>query len=97
MCLQVDVETGQSCTFNEFVQQVKHLSDALWDLGLRHGDRILSCCKNNIDFPVLFFAVTKLGAVVSPCNPLFTPGIWCFTMLTRFFLNNIFATYLVIF
>ncbi len=51
-------------------RQLEHSSDAmlldLLDRGVRHGDRVMIQSPNVVELVVLYFALSKLGAVASP-------------------------------
>lgn len=52
---------------------VDRFAYALANLGVRRGDRVSLCLPNVPQFPIAFYATLKLGAVVVPTNPLYTP------------------------
>jgi len=47
------------------------LAPALYDLGLRKGDRIILVLQNVPQFLVAVYAAWKLGAIVVPLNPMY--------------------------
>src|SRR5439155_20772256 len=79
--------------------QLEHLSDAcasgLASVGVRRGDRVALLLPNCPQFVIAQFAIWKLGAIVTPLNPIYTepdlegpirqPGIETIVRLTRFY------------
>lgn len=61
---------GQVFTYRELLHRAQGLSHLLLEGGLKKGDRVGVLFPNNPDFISAFFAVTELGGVVVPINPL---------------------------
>ncbi|KAH7425924.1 hypothetical protein KP509_11G077600 [Ceratopteris richardii] len=70
----VDALSGQSFTYLELHHHIRSVARAISALGIRQHDVVLILSPNSIFFPVLFFAVISLGAVVTTVNPLYTRG-----------------------
>ena len=51
----------------------------LKDLGVQPGDRVALVAPNVVAFPVAYYAILRLGAVVVPMNPLLKPGEVAYT------------------
>src|SRR5882762_3233714 len=58
----------------------KSISDAAWRfanglrrLGVKTGDRLALVLPNSPQFVIAFYGALRAGAVVVPCNPLYTP------------------------
>ena len=58
----------------------KSISDAAWRfanglrrLGVKTGDRVALVLPNSPQFVIAFYGALRAGAVVVPCNPLYTP------------------------
>ena len=51
----------------------------LRDLGVEPGDRVALIAPNVVAFPVAYYAILRLGAVVVPMNPLLKPGEVAYT------------------
>eukprot|EP01132_Coremiostelium_polycephalum_P017029 gene17029-20419_t len=51
--------------FDKFSNQIAH---GLIQKGLRPGDKIALSCPNNPYFPILYFGILKMGAIVVPLN-----------------------------
>ena len=59
-------------TYGEFHRRSNRLAHALARLGVRRGDRVAVLATNRVEYPILYFAVLKLGAIVVPVNARFT-------------------------
>nr|CAB3497053.1 unnamed protein product [Digitaria exilis] len=69
-----DAATGQALTFAAVRSAFLTTAVALASrAGVRPGDVVLLLAPNCVLYPVCFFAVTALGAVVTTANPLYTP------------------------
>ncbi|HTD64129.1 MAG TPA: AMP-binding protein, partial [Verrucomicrobiae bacterium] len=58
----------------------KSISDAAWRfanglrrLGVKTGDRVALVLPNSPQFVIAFYGALRAGAIVVPCNPLYTP------------------------
>src|SRR2546421_2680328 len=58
----------------------KSISDAAWQfanglrrLGVKKGDRVALVLPNSPQFVVAFYGALRAGAILVPCNPLYTP------------------------
>lgn len=70
----IDVfERGERATYLEMDHLSNKYARALRAIGVRKGDRIGVMLPNCIDFPILWFALAKLGAVMVPINMRYTP------------------------
>ncbi|KAJ1640707.1 hypothetical protein T492DRAFT_1131388 [Pavlovales sp. CCMP2436] len=66
-------ETG-SRTFAELHTDVLRIAGALRARGLQRGDVVAVVSPNHLDYGTLALAVLRLGAVLSPANPAYTPA-----------------------
>ncbi len=64
---------GAQWTFGEVKSQVDRLATALYDLGIAKGDRVGIMLPNCPQYLICFFAIVKLGAIVTNINPIYTP------------------------
>lgn len=72
--MAIDVfERGERLTYSEMDRWSNKYARALRAFGVRKGDRIVVMLPNRIEFPVLWFAFAKLGAVLVPINLAYTP------------------------
>ena len=58
-------------TFREFDGMVKRIAAGLEKQGVRRGDHVALLLGTQIEFPLTFFALMKLGAMVVPLNTRF--------------------------
>lgn len=66
-------ERGECATYSEMDRWSNKTAHALRAFGVRKGDRIGVMLPNRIEFPILWFAFAKLGAVLVPVNMHYTP------------------------
>ncbi|APG14903.1 acyl-CoA synthetase [Bradyrhizobium japonicum] len=70
----IDVfDRGERATYSEMDRLSNKYAHGLRALGVRKRDRIGVMLPNRIEFPVLWFAIAKLGAVMVPINMRYTP------------------------
>jgi long-chain acyl-CoA synthetase len=65
---------GRTMNYKALAESVDRFAGALYELGVRKGERvalILPNCPQNV---IAFFAALRLGAVVVQHNPLYTPS-----------------------
>lgn len=65
-------ERGELATYSELDQLSSKCANALRGFGVRKRDRIGVMLPNRIEFPILWFAIAKLGAVMVPINMRYT-------------------------
>jgi fatty-acyl-CoA synthase len=61
-------------TYGRFDALANRLAHALRALGVRHGDRVSTLAQNRVEYPVVYFALAKLGAVHVPVNFRYREG-----------------------
>ncbi|WP_027577735.1 class I adenylate-forming enzyme family protein [Bradyrhizobium sp. WSM1743] len=72
--IAIDVfERGERATYSEMEQLSNKYARALRTFGVRKGDSIGVMLPNRIAFPIFWFAIAKLGAVMVPINIRYTP------------------------
>ena len=64
---------GRRISYRVLGDHSDRLAKAFKEMGLGKGDVIALHMPNNPAYTVTFFAALKIGAVVSPMNPLYTP------------------------
>ena len=64
---------GNELSFWEIKQRVDRLAGALHRLGIRKGDRVGIMLQNCPQYSMSFFAILRLGAIVTNINPIYTP------------------------
>src|SRR5690349_5591485 len=50
-----------------------HFANGLRRLGVKTGDRVAIMLPNTPQFVIAFYGALRAGAIVVPCNPLYTP------------------------
>jgi long-chain acyl-CoA synthetase len=59
-------------TYGQFDDAVNRFAAALQGLGVGKGSLVAIHLPNCPQFPIAYFAVLRLGAIVVPCNPVYT-------------------------
>jgi acyl-CoA synthetase (AMP-forming)/AMP-acid ligase II len=59
-------------TYAAFHARSNQLARALARLGVGRGDRVAVMANNRVEYPIIYFAVLKLGAIVVPVSARFT-------------------------
>src|SRR6266700_7361598 len=62
-------EKDVNMTYRELDALVNAFANALLDLGIRKGDRVCLLMTNRPEFVVSWFALARVGAIISPMNP----------------------------
>ena len=63
---------GAQLSYRELRSQVDRLSKALHEMGIQKGDRVGIMLPNSPQYIVSFFAIVRLGAIVTNINPTYT-------------------------
>ncbi|MEA2076933.1 MAG: AMP-binding protein [Candidatus Marinimicrobia bacterium] len=63
---------GEKCNFKTFLKEVEQCADAFWARGIRKSDRVTICLPNVPQAVITFYALNKIGAIVSEIHPLST-------------------------
>lgn len=66
--IAVSVPGGHSITYGDLSRLTDRLRDRLWDLGVRHGDRVGFRLHKSIDSVVTLFGIMKTGAAYVPVD-----------------------------
>src|SRR5262245_19501939 len=61
-------------TYGELDALSNRLANSLRALGVRHGDRVATLALNRREYPALYFAVAKIGAIHVPVNFRYRAG-----------------------
>jgi long-chain acyl-CoA synthetase len=64
---------GTRIDYRQHNQNVDRFAAALQKLGVRKGDRVAVHLPNCPQFIIAYYAVLRIGAIVVPCNPIYTP------------------------
>lgn len=70
----VSAETGESKSYNFFLQNSVNLALTLQELGLKKGDVVSLSSENRFEFIVTSLAVIYCGGVLSTLNITYSPG-----------------------
>ncbi len=60
-------------SYSTLLKDAKRFSAGLRSLGVKQGDRVAIDLPNTPQFLIAFFGALRIGAIVVPCNPLYTP------------------------
>jgi long-chain acyl-CoA synthetase len=63
---------GMEITFWELRQQILRMANALGALGVQKGERVGIHLPNCPQYPIAYYAVLSLGAIVVNLNPMYT-------------------------
>ena len=64
---------GKTWTYAELKELIDRFANALYNLGVRHGDRVMLYIPNSPQFIVGYFGSMKAGATPVPISPIYTP------------------------
>ncbi|MDP2643580.1 MAG: AMP-binding protein [Desulfobacterales bacterium] len=64
---------GEKWTCSQLLNQVDRFASALYGLGVRDNDKVMIYMQNCPQWLIAYFAVLKIGAVVVPTSPIYTP------------------------
>ncbi len=62
---------GRVLTYQELLSQIDTFAAALEGLGIKKGDRVAIHLPNSTQFPISYYAIHAIGAIVVPCNPMY--------------------------
>jgi acyl-CoA synthetase (AMP-forming)/AMP-acid ligase II len=65
--------SGRTITYGELLERIRQTAAGLAARGIKKGDVVSLWSPNVPEWPIVFFAVIKLGAVVHTSNPVSTP------------------------
>ncbi|MBO8173567.1 MAG: long-chain fatty acid--CoA ligase [Bacillaceae bacterium] len=61
-------------SYLELEQKINQTANAFKTIGLEKGERVLIQISNRPEFMYCYFAAMKMGAIIVPINPLYTPS-----------------------
>lgn len=61
-------------TFKELDDYVDRFATALAELGIKKGDVVALLLPNSIQYVVSYYAIVRLGGIVTGCNPMYKPA-----------------------
>ena len=62
----------RAVSYRDFNTTVDRFAAALQQMGVKKGDRVALHLLNCPQFPIAYYAILRIGAVVVPCNPIYT-------------------------
>lgn len=62
---------GKKITYAELEKRVNRLASALYEMGLRKGERVSLMLPNSPDFVISYYAILTLGGIVVNTNPMY--------------------------
>ncbi|HEX6164592.1 MAG TPA: AMP-binding protein [Vicinamibacterales bacterium] len=72
--------TGRTITYGQLLEQIRRTASGLAARGIKKGDVVSLWSPNVPEWPVVFFGVVKLGAIVHTSNPVSTPDELAFQL-----------------
>jgi len=69
--LAMRIVDAEGMSYTEFGKKVEEVQSMLRDYGIRKGDKVAIYSTNMPNWPVVYFAVTTMGAVIVPILPDF--------------------------
>jgi len=82
-CALVDLKPSRNyrreITWRQMDEEANRVANALIDMGVKKGDRIIHWMMNSIDWLIVYFGILRSGAWIVPLNFRFTTGdfIYC--------------------
>ncbi|MCI0515031.1 AMP-binding protein [candidate division KSB1 bacterium] len=64
----VIIYKDQGYTYARIQEAIQRFSQGLKQLGINKGDRVVLLLPNFVQFPICYFGILKIGAVVAPLN-----------------------------
>jgi len=64
---------GETWTYSEMRELIDRFANALYNLGVRHGDKLMIYIPNCPQFLAGFFGSQRIGATPVPVSPIYTP------------------------
>jgi len=72
--------TGRTITYGSLLEQIRRTAAGLSARGIKKGDVVSLWSPNVPEWPIVFFAVVRLGAIVHTSNPVSTPDELAFQL-----------------
>jgi acyl-CoA synthetase (AMP-forming)/AMP-acid ligase II len=72
--------TGRTISYGQLLEQIRRTAAGLAARGIKKGDVVSLWSPNVPEWPVVFFGVVKLGAIVHTSNPVSTPDELAFQL-----------------
>lgn len=68
----IEGPTGRTITYRELAEKIDRVAAGLYNRGFRKGDCLAIFSPNIPEYAIAFHAVSLLGGIVTPINPLYT-------------------------
>src|SRR5256884_7854347 len=65
---------SERVTYRRLDAMANRLAHTLRALGVGRGDRVATLAENRVEYPAIYFAAAKLGAIHVPVNFRYRPG-----------------------
>jgi len=66
-------DSYHNISFAGLAEAVRELGNGLLQLGIKKGDKIGLMAENRMEWPIVYLAVTSIGAVIVPISILWEP------------------------
>jgi len=63
---------GKKITYQKLYRYVLNLASSLQKMGIKRGDKIALLLPNSPVYPISYYAILKIGAIVVQLNPMYT-------------------------
>ena len=67
------VYLGEKFSYAELKELIYRFANALYELGVRDNDKVMLYLGNCPQWVVAYYAIQKVGGVVVPTSPIYTP------------------------
>lgn len=64
---------GEEFSYSQLTELIYRFAAALYELGVRDGDKVMVYTANCPQWVVAYFAIQKIGGIVVPTAPIYTP------------------------
>lgn len=64
----IDIQGGPSCSYVDFYRQGRTIASALYNSGVRYGDRVFLMMESRLEFLLICIGCWEIGAVCVPAN-----------------------------
>lgn len=67
------VYLGEKFSYKQLLELIYKFASALYEIGVRKDDKVMLYLGNCPQWVIAYFAIQKIGAVVVPTSPIYTP------------------------
>lgn len=72
--IQLDAQTEKMYTYRQVIDRIQKLAAGLKNIGVRQGDVLCALTFNTIEYPIIWYATTLIGATFQTASPLYADG-----------------------